>query len=183
MQRGLTKSQLQRSKDNAAEIGLYPPRGQTGNRHENRHHASMYDRGHPRAVEDERHQMTTPPRALMPQHLGGFPNGSGYMPTFGYPSTLGSSTGLTRAMGFHYGFPVFADSPYGGYAAMYPPPNNMYLPQDSCSASPVGLGIRGDGVRGDNVRGNSVRGDIFRGDNIHGNGLRRYNPTHSAYTQ
>jgi hypothetical protein len=138
----------------------------------------MYDRGHPRAIEDERHQVTTPPRALMPQHLGGFANGSGFMPTFGYPSVPGNSAGLARPMGFQYGFPVFADSAYGGFPAMYTPPNNMYLPQDSCSASPVGLGIRGDGARGHNARGDGIRGDSIRG-----NSIRRYNSTHSSYPQ
>ncbi|QDS70543.1 hypothetical protein FKW77_010386 [Venturia effusa] len=42
---------LQRSKDNAAEVGLYPPRGVSAYRHDSRQHQSMLDRGNPKAID------------------------------------------------------------------------------------------------------------------------------------
>lgn len=119
-------SQLQRSKDNAAEIGLYPPRGATGFRHENRHHISMFDRGHPRAVEDE-HQ--SPVRAIAPHHLAHL--GQMIRPeqlwAAGYPPSANTSPGLPYAQA-GYGGPV-------GYASGYPPA--MYAPRSHF----MGLGI------------------------------------------
>jgi hypothetical protein len=47
----LTCFQLQRSKDNAAEVGLYPPRGASAYRNDGRQQVSMLDRGHPRATD------------------------------------------------------------------------------------------------------------------------------------
>lgn len=59
--------QLQRSKDNAAEVGLYPPRGVSIYRHDGRQHQSMLDRGNPKAVDYHlmaRGLLTYPPHLL-----------------------------------------------------------------------------------------------------------------------
>ncbi|TID16164.1 Protein transport protein SEC61 subunit alpha [Venturia nashicola] len=84
---------LQRSKDNAAEVGLYPPRGVSAYRHDGRQHQSMLDRGNPKAVDYHlmaRGMLTYPP------HLMGGAMGPALSPvtppfnahTFGQPSPI-----------------------------------------------------------------------------------------------
>lgn len=85
--------QLQRSKDNAAEVGLYPPRGVSAYRHDSRQHQSMLDRGNPKAV--DYHLMA---RGLLtyPPHLMGGALGPALSPVtppytahaFGQPSPI-----------------------------------------------------------------------------------------------
>ncbi|KAF2434752.1 hypothetical protein EJ08DRAFT_656977 [Tothia fuscella] len=132
---------LQRSKDNAAEIGLYPPRGLTGYRHENRHHVSMFDRGHPRAIEEEHRQ--TPSRALtmpsqfkhMSHHLqSGFGRGYYAFPPPGLPSPM-SPPGFGMGPGMSPGYPQ----------AGYRFPNPNFFPPGynarTGSYSSMGLGL------------------------------------------
>jgi hypothetical protein len=168
----------------------------------------MFDRGHPRAVEDERQQPPTPSRTLMSQHMHDpYVAGGGLIHTFGYPSTVGASAGLARTVGFPHAFPpVYSDSFYAGFPTMcstrdaifsprdsaysprdaiyslrdnmYSSQRNVYHPQDSYPIGPVGLGIRGDGVRGDKTYGDKTYGDNTRGDSMH-----RFSPSRSSYHQ
>ncbi|KAF2404154.1 hypothetical protein EJ06DRAFT_189693 [Trichodelitschia bisporula] len=68
--RQMTDSQqLQRSKDNAAEIGLFPPRGAASMQQADRHRSSLYDRGTPHALLDARRLEAQ--RPIHPQTFAG----------------------------------------------------------------------------------------------------------------
>lgn len=85
--------QLQRSKDNAAEVGLYPPRGVSAFRHDSRQHQSMLDRGNPKAID---YQLMARGLLTYPPHLMGGAMGPPVSPvtppytahTFGQPSPI-----------------------------------------------------------------------------------------------
>ena len=53
----LTCFQLQRSRDMASTVGLYPPRGARSFHHDERHHESKYDRGTPQELLDAHRNM------------------------------------------------------------------------------------------------------------------------------
>lgn len=86
MIRMLTSSQLQRSRDMAATVGLYPPRGNRGFHHDERHRMSQYDRGTPQAIRDAQLNMAAYHGMGYPAMAPGFPAmGGPFTYPYGYP--------------------------------------------------------------------------------------------------
>lgn len=108
--------QLQRSKDNAAEVGLYPPRGVSAYRHDSRQPQSMLDRGHPKAI-----LPADFPLAGMPRGLLSYPMMNGAL-----SQALSPVTPTYSAGGFGHASPLSPFLPHG--AQFYSPGMMQHTP-------------------------------------------------------